>query len=343
MTDSEDVSISDSNRKNLHRGLANQTGENNCFLNVTIQALWHLGPFRVELQRLVANPPKYGKLLPALCRLFYDYEFADLSVLPPTELREVLFSISDRFELGSIADSNEALEVILEQLHNEHEHVCTFGNEPNSNLSTKCISHHVFGSVMLEQTICDVCQTRSEPTMINNFIHNVYATELLETLKNEISHQTPPDIESKDDIDENIYDIEFAKLLKTCLRVQPKGCPSIDDYDKNSVKKNINLNPSHITSRPTCLGKGEVTSFCLEPPLGLALSISWPNDHEVADNIQDFLALISYTLNLNDIFEFSKNQSGTKTDESTYVFRGLVCYYGRHYVSIFQEYSPGIN
>ena len=30
----------------MHKGLGNNAGENNCFLNVTIQALWHLGPFR---------------------------------------------------------------------------------------------------------------------------------------------------------------------------------------------------------------------------------------------------------------------------------------------------------
>src|SRR3989338_8130241 len=28
------------------KGLVNRVGENNCFLNVGIQALWHLGPFR---------------------------------------------------------------------------------------------------------------------------------------------------------------------------------------------------------------------------------------------------------------------------------------------------------
>lgn len=28
------------------KGLSNYIGENNCFLNVVIQALWHLDPFR---------------------------------------------------------------------------------------------------------------------------------------------------------------------------------------------------------------------------------------------------------------------------------------------------------
>lgn len=27
----------------VHKGLENNSGENNCFLNVVIQALWHLG------------------------------------------------------------------------------------------------------------------------------------------------------------------------------------------------------------------------------------------------------------------------------------------------------------
>ena len=38
----------------IHRGLQN-FGENNCFLNVTVQALWHLNPFRSELLRLISK------------------------------------------------------------------------------------------------------------------------------------------------------------------------------------------------------------------------------------------------------------------------------------------------
>ena len=29
-----------------HKGLKNDVGENNCFLNVVVEALWHLAPFR---------------------------------------------------------------------------------------------------------------------------------------------------------------------------------------------------------------------------------------------------------------------------------------------------------
>lgn len=103
-----------------HKGLINLTGENNCFLNVTIQALWHLGPFRIELQKLMAYNNSYelekkrlnseqnnernnsikvegkhlnckkevkGNLLAALCNLFVQYEFTNkvsLTFLPLT-------------------------------------------------------------------------------------------------------------------------------------------------------------------------------------------------------------------------------------------------------------------
>jgi ubiquitin C-terminal hydrolase len=96
-----------------HVGLNNQ-GENNCFLNVTIQALWHLGPFRIELQKITNELEKNYKsvkdedvdIMSILCNLFTQYEFTDLNVLPPTELRVALNTISDRFHIGIIFYSN---------------------------------------------------------------------------------------------------------------------------------------------------------------------------------------------------------------------------------------------
>ena len=37
----------------VHRGLENRPGENNCFLNAVIQALWHVRPFRISLKRYI--------------------------------------------------------------------------------------------------------------------------------------------------------------------------------------------------------------------------------------------------------------------------------------------------
>lgn len=105
----------------IHRGLRNETGENNCFLNVTIQALWHLGPFRVELLKMISNNEVDKKyicenkvdplgadshanrgLLQALCNIFVQYEFTELPTLPPTELRTILSTLFQEFQLGII-------------------------------------------------------------------------------------------------------------------------------------------------------------------------------------------------------------------------------------------------
>jgi len=45
----------DLKRLRLVRGLSNDSGFNNCFLNVVIQSLWHLRPFR---EALLGLPPQ---------------------------------------------------------------------------------------------------------------------------------------------------------------------------------------------------------------------------------------------------------------------------------------------
>ena len=118
-----------------HKGLTNNSGENNCFLNATIQALWHVGPFRVELQDflaahayLIANdgnnqpavhnhsttdahhpassptpppPPHDDSLLRALGNIFYQMEYGTEAVVSPDELRRVI----GQHESGSFVDS----------------------------------------------------------------------------------------------------------------------------------------------------------------------------------------------------------------------------------------------
>lgn len=294
----------------------------NCFLNVAIQALWHLGPFRYELQNFIKNPPteSKAKIMPALCKLFYDYENAVDSVLPPTELRNALSSISDRFQIGSIADSNEALDVILDQLHEEHEYGCVAAPGIDKQKSSCCISHKVFGAMMMEQTICSSCRTIAEPAPDYRFIHNFYATELIELGKEHFLKKLG-------------LPYNFGKLLNKCVQVPPRECPSIDD--KQRLNKNPNA-PAYVY----CTGKAKVRTFCLEQPMGLALSVSWSQEYESSETIRDFLSLVSYTLKLSDVYDATIGKT-TTLEGDNYLFRGLICYYGRHYVSIFQEYSFG--
>eukprot|EP01040_Poterioochromonas_malhamensis_P000590 gene590-630_t len=174
-----------------HRGLTNKAGENNCFLNVTIQALWHLGPFRVHLQQLIASlkghnvtglsqTEKKKTFLFALCNLFIQYEFTDQDVLPPNELRESLSALSADFELGKIADATETLETILQAIHDEFNALC-----PNH---VKCLAHATFGGIILEQSRCNLCGASSEPTIRANYLLYFQAAEML----NHMTGMQPP-------------------------------------------------------------------------------------------------------------------------------------------------------
>jgi hypothetical protein len=177
--------------KSLHRGLKNEIGENNCFLNVTIQALWHLGPFRAHLTSYInehtggshlssSDPDRpraksaripTGSLLESLCNLFIQYEFTDMPALPATQLRTSLSILSDNFRIGTYADANEAFDTILQRIHTEQCTAC-----PHTH---KCLAHEVFGGCVMEQAICTVCGATSEPSMRHDFIMCFQASEML--------------------------------------------------------------------------------------------------------------------------------------------------------------------
>ena len=233
----------------LHKGLQNLTGENNCFLNVTIQALWHLGPFRVELQKLVESESlRSGDLINAICNLFTQYEFTELSVLPPTELREMLANLSDRFQLGSIVDSNEALDAILDRIHLECRPACP--GPPR-----KCLSHLVFGGLIMEQSFCTMCRESGEPTLRSAYVNCVYVTELIEAAKIEavttscVSDTTVAAIKSPPR-----SNVTFGMLLRKCMEVGLRDCPSKDERGAARSR----------TAAELCQGKAIVKSFCLE-------------------------------------------------------------------------------
>mmetsp|Transcript_26589 Transcript_26589/g.92424 ORF Transcript_26589/g.92424 Transcript_26589/m.92424 type:complete len:220 (-) Transcript_26589:62-721(-) len=109
----------------VDKGLRNLKGENNCFVNVCIQALWHLDSMRERVVNLSGHPPHFDSdadscMFCALRTLFTYYAFADDAVLPPDSVRHLLASLygaDDRFQLGETDDASEAMDAILRCLH----------------------------------------------------------------------------------------------------------------------------------------------------------------------------------------------------------------------------------
>jgi Ubiquitin carboxyl-terminal hydrolase len=334
-------------------------------------------------------------LLDALCNLFVLYQYTELSILPPTELRMTLSDMFSKFQLGEIADANETLEAILETIHAE----CTPNCSQNGHNS--CLAHTVFGGLLMEQSACLSCSAKSEPMLRSDYVHYVYAAELISLGKADAKKSNcMMDAETKIDY----YQRRFGHLLHECMSVSPRCCPSHDDRIGASDDA-LELKSAGYSSEASnfkCDGKANVKLFAVEPPMALAISVGWTQTRESAETLRSFLSLMSYTIKLSDLFDLSKQHAyvdeqvnpqpkkkrggqGTSYSNSgswkdvvstdaddilnvndsyssdskcaseptfeylktekvshgpmkspSYLFRGFVCYYGLHYISIFQ-------
>jgi Ubiquitin carboxyl-terminal hydrolase len=206
-------------------------------------------------------------------------------------LRNDLTKLSAVFNVGNLADSNEALSIILNRLHEEHGHGhCTENN--------KCIAHKVFSGSVLRGINCKLCKTNHERVMEEDFIHLVYVSELIEFASSQ-SHNG-----------------SFAYLLSGGFNtiLSEVKCPK------------ASCNGSDITAN---------TALIVNPP-AVAISIIWPSFDAEYTVLSEFLSLMTIQLSTIDIF------TTVNTPRDMYIFKGMICYYGRHYIGIFQDFSQKI-
>ncbi|KAG1660965.1 hypothetical protein FOA52_005590 [Chlamydomonas sp. UWO 241] len=114
------------------RGLLNRGAQNNCFLNVIVQALWHLSAFRAPMLALplsavtakAGGSAKDAAVLAALWRIFQAMGSPEGSkgesdiAISPVELRAALNQQSAvRIDSSDMQDANEVLNELLGILH----------------------------------------------------------------------------------------------------------------------------------------------------------------------------------------------------------------------------------
>ncbi|RHY25680.1 hypothetical protein DYB32_008826 [Aphanomyces invadans] len=188
----------------MHKGLTNHIGQNNCFLNVIIQSLWHLDSFRVLIKtsdHTTLHTVHDTCLLCELKEIFTYYEFSDEQALAPDNVRvalNMLSSQTDRFRLGAMADATETLDTILASMHTDQvrHHALTATDATDARLvsppaslassieikdtdcNPKCIGHALFESNMFDMYRCGKCGATSEPEMWKDTLYRVYFAEL---------------------------------------------------------------------------------------------------------------------------------------------------------------------
>ncbi|KAF6258340.1 hypothetical protein COO60DRAFT_1284604 [Scenedesmus sp. NREL 46B-D3] len=134
-------------------GLANETGEYNCFLNVVVQCLYNCRDFRNSVWELAAHEAEHPVVV-ALRKLFMDMQQAESgwqpggerAVVNPTALREALDSVT-QFKQQEMNDANELLDTLYECFKKAQ-------NSPGEEGSRGVLVDSVFGLSVKEEVNC---------------------------------------------------------------------------------------------------------------------------------------------------------------------------------------------
>jgi len=309
------------------KGLENLAGQNNCFLNVVIQALWNLKEFRKRFlsyenhnHLVVCNESNYvACIFCALKIIFTQYVFGEEDILPPTALRKalsLLFEQESRFQVGNMGDASEALDEILCCLHKA---VSSNANDDDSLCEPSCFVHEIFALNLLDQQICinPKCQATSEPSTTNAFIYYTYAFSLRSLSKRGLN---------------------FDRLMNIVATKDKRPCS----------------NTSH------CSELAMVRQYLLNEPKVFIVAIVWDTISPSHSIIKDTLNLIDEKISLSNVFSRAELENPTAerryfrdwhlmlhhydnrerqnlSETGVYFLKGMICYYGRHYNAYFQD------
>lgn len=336
------------------KGLRNDLGSNNCFLNVIIQSLWHVRSCRVLIStgdhavhhRCGGKPTNASAfqtetttpcLLCELEQIFVMYQFAEQPVL---DVDRVRLALGDTFALGAMNDATETLEAILDALHYDtfnrmlllrrggsHTATAAIGGinkveEMTESLrqdasaiicEPQCVAHRLFQMNLMELKICASCGHTAEPIMNTDFLYRVYAQELLTNAR------------------AGSTGVKKNMTLEEVLRLEAQSQDVAGTCD--ACEKG---------------GQRALSRWILTLPMVFSISIIWSSSHVNKTDIKDWMELLSsqctagdddkesqQALDLGRIFRLDNSMEAS----SLYSFRGLVCYYGRHYVGFFASRS----
>jgi ubiquitin C-terminal hydrolase len=292
----------------IHKGLKNR-GENLCFLNVVIQALWHLEPFREQFMHRNAHVHKQSStsglqdcLSCELTTIFNNYEFGEDQCLPANRMQQALHVLTNQFAAGAMADAKEALEAVLLCIHREQS-----ASNADSDCTPLCISHSIFGCDMCNILVCEKCGLQ-QPMPSRDICIRVYVSDLLAANCKTIGKalQTTKDTAIK------------CPVCQKAQRSEKLELPDSRFYGLERDEKHSEYRRWTVSQR-----------WCFRLAPVLSVSLEWPQESPDKYVIEELLEMIESELALDELFYL--------TDSSVqYILRGMLCYYGRHYIAVFR-------
>ncbi|XP_065834330.1 inactive ubiquitin carboxyl-terminal hydrolase 54-like isoform X2 [Oscarella lobularis] len=300
-----------------NKGLKNPSGDNNCFLNSSIQILWHLDVFRRSFRHVHVESPREKCQLGKACVvcslevMFTQYQHSQMTVLPPDVMRQAMahsFAHQNRFQLGVMDDGAECYEHILSCVHrhlnpreDDTQIPCTLSH---------CITHRKFAMDILENYNCSFCQSTSEPFVYEQIINYVSVFSLIaqHTANSKGSRQAT--------FGENLYKSGSSGQYQVC-------------------------------QNPSCRQFIGIQKTLLNQPDVLSIGLVWDTDCASKDQISQVAHMIDTSIRLSEVSAsngreyitpprahllqvFNTAHPSTR-EENEYVLVALMAYYGMHY------------
>ena len=161
----------------------NREYENNCFINVVVQLLFHSEEFKNNFLNLKINYSRKNPLY-YLQTLFKDYKSLLYSnsvlKLETNNLRRTLIMLYNNYLEGSFGDSIEILNHIFNMVHS----YCVnedFSKENESICEPSCPSHKNFGIKLKEIVFCQNCKKKHVIDYDNNyFAYEIFSFEIID-------------------------------------------------------------------------------------------------------------------------------------------------------------------
>jgi len=284
-------------------GLKNAPGEQNCFLNVVIQALWRQKSCR-EFFFSIGDPwKKTNPVLIALAVLMTEYKYSEEQILPPDQVRAALAEAylgMNRFQLGEMDDAAESFQAILVAMHNSSggDDAETVDIDKPCKDRESCLGHQVFALDFVKEAYCMRCHHVKQVGFGAMFTSHLYASEVVERAE----VLTAAELSRELDLGRVMRSLDIQRREERC-----ENCQTLSETRTNTL----------------------LMSF----PKVLCLNIVWPQAECDRTLLRKMLELIETS---REAFRLSRAfavPAEAEFIDTTYDLTGMICFYsGGHYV-----------
>jgi hypothetical protein len=190
-----------------------------------------------------------------------------------------------------------------------------------------CIAHEVFGIEYVDLPRCTFCAATGEPHVVSSFLYRVYVAELLATQGRSDAASGTDRSDTYSAVSDQVQRIttrlagtrpELQSLLQSlCQRSVEKKCPECNS-------RNTMVSERWLTRRPHTF----------------MVSLVWPSTLPSREALWLVVSSIQSHMQMESIFASRHKESNAPSRQAEerpqqYLLRGLICYYGMHYIAFF--------